>query len=146
MKMKKSVSMGLKKDEGGFTMISLLLTIVMIAVTMPIIIFLIQHLTVKPNDNHIIAHQFFTFLYHDTLTAENVEIVNNKIYFTLNDHETASIEQYENLIRRRVLGKGHEIYIREIDTFNVFPETFGYRVNLKMTNGEEYEKTIAYNH
>src|SRR5690625_3572555 len=104
MKTKKFVSMALKKDEDGFTMVSLLLTIVIIAVTMPIIIFLIQHLTVKPNDNHIIAHQFFSFLYHDTLTAQRVDIENNTIYFTLNEYEKASIEQYKNVIRRRVSG------------------------------------------
>lgn len=137
--------MALKRDEQGFTLVSLLLTLVIIAITMPIIIFLIQHLAVKPNDNHISAHQFFTFLYNDTLSAEDVQIMNNKIYFILNDRETASIEQYNTIIRRQVLGKGHEIYLREIDDFRVISEEFGYQVNITMTNGEQYEKTIAYN-
>lgn len=137
--------MAFKNHESGFTFVSMLLTLVIILVTLPLIIFLLSEIKNEQKEEHISAHQFFIFLHHDTLLANKVYVNDNILHFELNASETAVVEHYRDVIRRRVDGKGHEIYIREIQEFTLTPLDYGFQVKIMMNNGEEYEKTIAFN-
>jgi competence protein ComGF len=142
--------MALRNNEAGFTLISLLLSLMILVITLPLLIFFLSQIQAEPDDEHIRAHQFFIFIVGDMERAESVYIAENMLYFNLTTGDTARIEQYQDQIRRRVREmdkktfEGHEIYLRDIQSVYFAPLSYGFQVTLKMESGETYEKKIAY--
>jgi len=137
--------MGDMKNERGTTLISILLTLLIIGITMPLLIHFLTYIHVTDTDQDMPIEHFFIFLRNDTLMATDVYADENDIvYFQLSTGEVARIEQYKNMIRRRVDGKGHEIYLRDIETFQVESLPYGIRVTIINEEGETYEKSIAF--
>src|SRR5699024_5563696 len=113
--------MDIKNNEQGMTFISMLMAFIIILITLPFIIYFLTHLHESELNEDISLQQFFIFLRDDALFAENVFSEDNKLYFSLNTGEVAKIEQYNNVIRRQVDSRGHEIYMRNIESFTLQP-------------------------
>lgn len=47
------------------------------------------------------------------------DVMGNKLYLLLSDEQLSSFEQYENKVRRRVNGMGHEVILQNISEFGV---------------------------
>lgn len=133
------------KNESAFTFIEMLLILSFIMISLPLITFFLHKIQYEDNQDHISVQQFFTFIQHDALTAEDVYQVNNRLFFAINEFETASIEIYKDLIRRRVNNKGHEIYLRDMQSLHIEPLEFGFHVTVMTSKGALYEKTIIAN-
>lgn len=141
-----------KRSEAGYTFVSHLLSLLTILIMMPVIILLLQIIRFGPDNSQIDAQQFFDYLHTEALVTERVEIDQSKnrlIYKKGPEDEfefdtTVKFEQYKNRIRRTV-NNGNEIYLRSVDTFQITPVSYGFRVKLMMENGEVYEKTIEHN-
>lgn len=139
------------KNESGFTFATLLLTLVIILLMLPVFSLLLQIIRFDPNHSQVDAQQFFHYINEEALIAETVEIDQSKnlLHFRVESENNESIDrsitykQHKNYIRRDKKN-GHEIYIRQIDTFKVTKLDYGFRVTLLMENGETYEKTIAH--
>jgi len=136
--------MAIKKNEDGTTFLSMLFTLLVIMIVLPFIIHFFSHIQQAKMSTDLPVEQFFIFLRNDILFADHVFSENNKLYFQLHSGETAKIEQFGDVIRRQINGTGHEIYIRNIDTFSLQPLLFGTKVFIKTTEGATYEKTIAH--
>src|SRR5699024_2151591 len=108
--------MGLIKSESGFTFLEMLLVLSILMITFPFILFLIQQIHQVDMKEEIYVHHSFRILSRDVLKAHDVYHENNRLYVVINEHETATIERYNQVIRRRVNDKGHEIYIRDIQS------------------------------
>lgn len=134
----------LKNDEQGSTFISMLMALVIIIITMPLIIHFLTHIHASKFNDDLSIQQFYIFLRNDVLTADHVYSNENNLYFYLPTDEIAKIEQYQNMIRRRVDEKGHEIYLRNIDSFTLHPLSYGTKVVIISEEGEMYEKTIVH--
>lgn len=130
------------KNEYAFTFLEMMIVLSVIVITFPFIIFLLQQIKYEDDDEALSVTQFFLHLQSDILKAEEVNHDKNILYFTLNDEETAQIEQYKDTIRRRVNRKGHEIYLRNIKSILVRPNKIGYHYTVNTTKGESYEKVI----
>lgn len=135
--------MDIKKNEQGVTFISMLLTLFIIIITMPIIIHFLNYVHPLHHEEELSAQQFFVFIRNDIIMAQHVYSQNNKIYFQLSSEETAVIEQYKDIVRRQVNGRGHETYIRNVDTFTV--EQLKDTVKIILTNkeGSTYDKAFS---
>jgi competence protein ComGF len=136
--------MGIRKNESGTTFLSVLITFVIVIITLPILVYLLTYVEPVKHHNELAVNQFFMFLRNDVLTSEHVYSDDNKMYFLLSTGEIAHIEQYRNVIRRQINGRGHEIYIRNIDSFTLQPISFGTWVTITTEEGEVYEKKIAH--
>ena len=134
--------MGLIKNESGFTFLEMLLVLTILLITFPFIIFLFQQMQQVDMEGDISVHHFFTILSRDVLKAHDVYHENNRLYFVINEHETATIERYNQVIRRRVNDKGHEIYIRDIQSLFIQPLEYGFHLTVTTLEGDSYEKTI----
>lgn len=132
-------------NSAGFTLIELLITLTIVTMTLPLLSVFFLHFTASPKmKEDVSVQQFFIFLRNDAMTASRVYSENNKMFFVLANEEVAKIEQYQQVIRRQVDGKGHEIYLRDITSFSVQDVSFGSKVSVTTTQGETYEKTIAH--
>ncbi|GAB6256157.1 hypothetical protein PSKAS_16790 [Peribacillus sp. N1] len=47
------------------------------------------------------------------------DVMGNKLYLMLSDEQLSSFEQYEDKVRRRVNGMGHEVILQNISKFQV---------------------------
>lgn len=47
------------------------------------------------------------------------DVMGNKLYLLLSDEQLSSFEQYEDKVRRRVNGMGHEVILQNISKFRV---------------------------
>ncbi|MEI3611718.1 ComGF family competence protein [Pseudogracilibacillus sp. SO30301A] len=144
-KRKRYVSTDIRKSENGATFLSILITFVIVMITLPLLVYLLTYVQPVKHNNELSVNQFFIFLRNDVLTSEQVYTDDdNKMYFLLPTDEVAHIEQYQNVIRRQVNGRGHEIYLRDIDSFTLQPISFGTQVTIVTKEGREYEKKIAH--
>src|SRR5690625_877787 len=107
--------------EHGFTLMDTILTFMIVVVTMPFLVYLIQYIQVQKADGDIEVLHLFIFLRDDMMRAETVSTHDDVLYFHLATGETAKIEHFHDVIRRRVDGTGHEIYARNIQTFHLTP-------------------------
>lgn len=143
-KMKKYVSMGSVWNEAGFTYVSMLFSLLLLMLSMPFVVYFLQHVRPDTDQAHIDAHQFFTYVRHDIKGDVQLSAADDKLFVYLPTGETAVLEKYQDLIRRRVDGKGHEIYIRNVEGFIVEADETGVHLKIMMLNGEQYEKKFIH--
>lgn len=137
------VSTVLLKNRNGFTFISLLTALSIIAITLPITGALIQASKTFSNYEYISVYQFFLFLRDESIASSHVEIIDNKLIFHQED-DIATISSYQDVVRRQVNGKGHEIYLRNVKFINFEPLPSGIQVQVTNIEGELFEKTIIH--
>jgi|SRR5690625_2578438 len=140
------VYMVLKRNERGITYISMLLSIVVIMITLPLLIHFYSYVDTQKLNDDLIVQQFFVLVRNDILASEYVDYNQNILYCHLITGEVARIEQYQDVIRRRVDARGHEIYMRNVESFALQPVSYGINISITTKDGEEYEKTIANYH
>lgn len=92
------------------------------------------------NEYTIDVHHFFIFLRNDIIQATDVQSTNHTLTLTLHTNVDATYQLYGSVIRRQVQNKGHEIYIRNIQSVGFQQNDGAIKVELTTTNGEIYEK------
>src|SRR5699024_7888050 len=138
-------------NESGFTFATLLLTLVIILLMLPVFSLLLQIIRFDSNHSQVDAQQFFHYLNEEALIDETVEIGQSKRPLQRRSESkcnecidrSITYKQHKNYSRRDKKN-GRDISIRQIDTFKVTKLDYGLRVTLPMENGEAYEKTIAH--
>lgn len=150
MKMIKYVYTVYRKNEQGFTFFSMLLTMTILFITLPLLAYLLQTANYSSNYNEISTQHFFSFLQNDVIHANDYTVKDDTIELTVQekcekeDAVIATFEQYGKLIRRQVDGSGHEFYLRDVEDFTVKLLSYGMHVNILTLQGEHYEKTIVF--
>lgn len=137
--------MAIGKNERGFTLISILLSISIIAVTLPFTGYLINSTTdTSSHYEEISTTQFFHFLRDDVIKASSYIIDPSTLTLTLDDETTATIEKYGKLIRRKTNRGGHEIYLRDVEAITFTELPYGIHTTVTSMQGERYEKTVIF--
>lgn len=129
-------------DEGGFTLATSLLTVVIIMLTMPLLTFTFKQIERPLLSEDIKYQQFFHFLHDDILRAKRVYTGNNTIYFESRNGDIATIAQYNYTVRRQVRGVGHEEYLRDVKIFQAKQKDHYIDVKVTSNTGEIYEKKL----
>lgn len=142
IKTRQFVYTAMLNHEKGFTLIELLLTLTIIVVTLPLMIYLFAIFPIDSQIDDLNIEQFILFLRNDILLSERIEVHENKLYFPLKSGKTATIEQYNDVIRRQVDGRGHEIYLRDVHSLFVQEKAYGFDIKIRGLNGEAYEKKM----
>lgn len=111
----------LRKND-GFTMIEMLMSLLILMV---ISIFVLQFFTIihtqigTKNKMHPKEWEIFTLqMQQEIRSSKNQEVVENKLYL-LSGEDISLIEQYNDKLRRRVNGAGHEVVLQNISKLNV---------------------------
>ncbi|HLR54611.1 MAG TPA: ComGF family competence protein [Pseudogracilibacillus sp.] len=133
-------------NNKGFTYISVLLSFLIIFTTLPLLVFFLSILDDSPKKTSISVQQFFHIIQKNQYSALSLHVHENRIYYQrtkADKEEQVVIEQYKSFIRQKVEGKGHEIYLRDVDSFAIDEAEDYFTITLKLLNGDSYEKTFT---
>src|SRR5690625_463155 len=92
------------QTERGFTFIEAMIMLMVVSITMPFLLYFIQYIKVESYDD-INVLQLYSFIRDHAIKSETVYVQDNTLYFQLPTGETASIEHYNDLVRRQVEGQ-----------------------------------------
>lgn len=142
-KKRSSVYTDTRKSERGFTFLSLLLTATILFMTIPLVTYLVKAADYSSHYQEISIQQFFYYLRDDVMKATTFAVPSStELKLGNSDGTTVTIEQYKDLIRRRIEGEGHEIYLRDVADISFQKIAYGIRATVTSLQGETYEKTI----
>lgn len=133
-----------KHQEGGFTLISTLIALTMVLISLPLLYHLLYEVK-SLTELELSPYKFMMFITDDIHRADVILAKDNKLHFYLPSGEVAIIEQYDQLIRRKVNNRGHEIYLRDIVLFETNHLETGVQVKIELKDGEQYEKLFKVN-
>jgi competence protein ComGF len=135
--------MDIRQSEQGFTFLSLLLTATILFMTIPLVTYLVKAADYSSHYQEMSIQQFFYYLRDDVMKATTFAIPSSTVLKLGNsDDITITIEQYKDLVRRRVKVEGHEIYLRDVADISFRKVDYGVRATVTSLQGETYEKTI----
>lgn len=141
-----SVYTDFPKNKQGFTMISSLFTLIIISLTLPLFIYLLQS-TYNYTTNHeqfSIQHFFLFFLQDEMKHSTDYNISNNQLQLSSSTGDLISFQLQGELVIRKVNQKGYEVYLRNTDKIYFSPNDYGMKVSITTNKGEQYEKQIIY--
>lgn len=107
---------------------------------LPLVSMSLKTVQFDAHENTIDVHHFFIFLRNDIIQATEVESTYHTLTLRQSTHVNATYQLYGTVIRRQVQNKGHEIYIRNVQSVYFTHTEQGIHVELSTTNGEKYEK------
>lgn len=111
----------LRKND-GFTMIELLFSLLILMTTSLFVLqlFSIIHTQMRSVEKlHPKEWEVFTLqMKQEVRSSKTQEVMGNKLYL-LSGEQLSSLEQYEDKVRRRVNGMGHEVILQNISEFRV---------------------------
>lgn len=111
----------LQKND-GFTMIELLFSLLILMTTSLFVLqlFSIIHTQMRSVDKlHPKEWEVFTMqMKQEVRSSKSQDVMGNKLYL-LSGEQLSSLEQYEDKVRRRVDGMGHEVILQNISEFRV---------------------------
>jgi competence protein ComGF len=111
----------LRKND-GFTMIELLFSLLILMTTSLFVLqlFSIIHTQMRSVDKlHPKEWEVFTMqMKQEVRSSKAQDVMGNKLYL-LSGEQLSSLEQYEDKVRRRVDGMGHEVILQNISEFRV---------------------------
>ncbi|MGG1485610.1 competence type IV pilus minor pilin ComGF [Peribacillus castrilensis] len=124
MKMKRVIGnpfVMLQKND-GFTMIELLFSLLILMTTSLFVLqlFSIIHTQMRSVDKlHPKEWEVFTMqMKQEVRSSKAQDVMGNKLYL-LSGEQLSSLEEYEDKVRRRVDGMGHEVILQNISEFRV---------------------------
>lgn len=143
-KVKQFVYTVLDKSEDAFTLLSMVLVITILFTTLPLLAYLINSVSYSTNYDELSIQQFFQFLRDELMLATDYSVSNNMIVFHDPDGKKVSFERYNSVILRKVDGKGHDIYLRDVQAIYFTDISYGIQAEITSLEGETFEKTIIH--
>ncbi|UFT97770.1 ComGF family competence protein [Radiobacillus kanasensis] len=135
--------MGSEHGQKGFTLISCLLSLTILLTTLPFLPFMFKSLSYNTYYNELSIQQFFLFLADECHQANSIVIDENRITLTQDNGKNVELSLYDKVIRRQVSGQGHEILVRQIQTFVATKVPGGLKIQIRAMEGKSYEKIIS---
>lgn len=142
--MNPSAYMPYQPNEKGFTFITTLAMLAILAITLPFLGLTMK--MVQPNTSYdeLSINEFFRFIRDELIQSRSYYIKDNKLYLIQEYDKTAIISQYESQIQRQVNHRGHEIYLRDITEIIFTDDDFGLKIEITDMKGTIYEKTFTF--
>ncbi|MRH43136.1 hypothetical protein GH741_10640 [Aquibacillus halophilus] len=132
------------RNNKGFTLVSLLLSLSIIFITLPLLPFILNSIEQESYYEEISIRQFFHFVNVEFHSAVSYSTVNSIVNIQKGNGEIVTIEKYQSLVRRRVAGQGHEVLVRDIKEFLIKPISNGIKIEVTTLEGDTYEKTFSF--
>lgn len=131
------------KSNGGFTLLSILFSLSFLMVTLPFVPYFFTSLTIPSYSEELSVRQLFQFIQDELYRTESMTVSNDTLLLKNHNGEVVSIDQYQQVIRRQVTGKGHEILARDIEELEIQTNSFGFDITVKTIEGQLYEKKFS---
>ena len=141
-KLKQHLSICKRKNDPGFTVIELLISLSLMTFFLLITLPIWNTLQHQSQAERFSVYQFFHIATDEVQKNDVIEGAKNRLVMqTINDDQVI-LSRYNDTIRRRVNQTGHEILLRNINSFEVIQNHDHLKINLIMKSGNQYEKVI----
>ncbi len=133
-------------NDKGFTLVEMLVTFSILLVILSLIS---PFLSVVFRDNN---DQFNKLEWQILIQQMKMEVreaseitvsKNNSVFFKNPSGELVSFEKYNDKIRRRVNGKGHEVLLQQITDVTFESKTDGFLISVVTVDGNTYQAVIS---
>ncbi|WP_204497128.1 ComGF family competence protein [Aquibacillus albus] len=124
-------------------MLSILFSLSFLMVTLPFVPYFFTSLTIPSYSEELSVRQLFQFIQDELYRTESMTVSNDTLLLKNHNGEVVSIDQYQQVIRRQVTGKGHEILARDIEELEIQTNSFGFDITVKTIEGQLYEKKFS---
>ncbi|WP_216831711.1 competence type IV pilus minor pilin ComGF [Alkalihalobacterium elongatum] len=134
-------------NERGFTLIEVILTLTILIILVslfPLIVRIIPVITPPTEQPHIMQVElFFNQFSMEIREAREIHVMGGRLLLYKSNGSVVSIERFGTIVRRRVNGLGHDVFLRHVSniTFNTVPH--GVVVTIIDTNGKKYERRFS---
>lgn len=133
------------RAQGGFTLLEMLFVLMIVlsaTALLPIMFSVLSKWLIVPNQLHPFEWEVaIGQLTMDVREATEITIQNEELQLTFNQ-DIISFEKFNDSLRRRVNGQGHEIILQHIHSLEFHYANNGVRVNILDLEGNKYEKII----
>lgn len=132
-------------QEGGFTLLETVLTLLYFLILISLSPVILQSFFQKssPESTHPIEVElFYQELFLDVTMATNLQKHEKGFSFDTPTQERVSYEKYKELIRRLVLGQGHDVRLQRIQMIEIEENPHYLKVKVRGKEGETYERTF----
>ena len=136
--------MAFLRNQRGFTLISMLMTLIIIFMSLPLLVHVLKLTAFSTNYDEISMQQFFFFLRDEVIMATDYQVEENKLTLVSPDGGKTTFEKYQDVVVRRIDGKGHEVFVRNIDEIIFRLQSYGIKTTITSLQGGHYEKTIFF--
>lgn len=135
-----------ENNEHGYTFLNLILSFFIYSIIISsltiILHFLLSH-SQHPNDLKPYEWELFVIQLHKELKEANNLVVDKTEVTLLNKQgQLISINHYQNLIRRQVVGKGHEIFLLKVKSVTFQQVPSGVQISVVSEAGKNYSYTF----
>ena len=131
-------------NERGFTMISMLMTLSVIMITLPLLAQIIILTTVPSSYDELSMNQFFYFLRDEVSIAADYSVKQDVLTLELENGDTITFKKYKELVVRQVDGKGYDVFLRSVEDIRFRKLSYGVHIAITSLEGEQYEKNIVF--
>lgn len=88
----------------------------------------------------VAVYQFYHFVEQDLYTTTSITILDEGVRLYKQDGDIIDIEQYGNIIRRRVNERGHQWLLQDVQSFQAQNTKDGFVLTLTREGGGFYQK------
>ncbi|ASF39900.1 prepilin-type cleavage/methylation domain-containing protein [Halobacillus halophilus] len=131
-----------KIHSQGFTLMETLMSLIIISLILILSFPLFRMIHDVDYYEELSVRQMFSFLQEEVNRGREVEVISNSIFITDAVNRKITIEQYQNLIRRRVNLSGHEVLLQNVEAIHLTNHTHYIMIKLQMEGGGVYQKNI----
>lgn len=132
------------RNEQGFTFISMIMTLTVIMVTLPILVHILKLMAYTSNYDELSIQQFTYFLRDEVNQSIDFDVNNNVLYLDSADGRKVTFKKYDDQITRQVNNKGYDVFARNISDIVFTKLTYGVHVKITSLKGAIYEKQIVF--
>ncbi|MFS0561926.1 competence type IV pilus minor pilin ComGF [Terribacillus sp. 179-K 1B1 HS] len=127
----------------GFTLLEVLITLSILILILSSIPPLLAPMTQNTETESLSVRQALHFISMEVHKGNFVGIEENRLFIEDQQGRIAVFEQYKDMIRRRVNGKGHEIYLHHIENLEFQLDGSTIIAIVRGKEGASYEKRIV---
>ncbi|WP_440895845.1 competence type IV pilus minor pilin ComGF [Amphibacillus sp. Q70] len=142
-KLNKQLFISSQSTEDGFTLIEMLISFSIMFFILLITPTLWQYLDHQPQTERFSVDQFFHAVSDEVQLNQLLEQSTYSLSLQSTDQKHILLSKYNDTIRRQVNRTGHEILLRDVQTFEVDYHDQYLIIQLKMKSGNVYEKIIT---
>lgn len=139
--------MALLKNEKGITMISLLIAFGFLIISLPLLVQTLKYIQYESLEEKLSVEHFFIFVRNDLIKSKDYNVKDNALHHTIEykayKWDEATLAQRNHQIVRRLRG-GHEIYLTDVQSFEVKRIQHGIELIVTMNGGGVYTKKIRF--
>lgn len=129
-------------NEKGITLVEVIFSFSIFLLIVSFIPFLMKVIAIEQEES-IEVELFFQQVSPEIRSARNLNAIDSKLFIKLSPSTEVIYEQYQNMIRRKVNGLGHEVLLQNIHSVYFKNENHGVTITVTNKTGEIYSRRLS---